>query len=158
MPLSKEQLLMPRYLYTGTPGKPLWYGCHWKHGDIVKLDQTADGLACIYEDHKGLHFVKELYFNEAPHLFKPLQWWEYRKLEEMPEYVLTSFKNEATGNVMLANGIFFKVEKWVTETFIGVDGEQILAHLEGYKPSYLYRYPEWENGRVNAVHLLPATR
>ena len=25
--------------------------------------------------------------NEAPHLFRPMQWWEGRKPEDMPEYV-----------------------------------------------------------------------
>lgn len=154
--MTKEQLLQPRYMCTGTPGKPLWYGCHWKHGDIIKLDQTVDGLVCIYEDYKGRHFVKELYFSDYPHLFRPLQWWEYRKPEEMPEYVITNYKDSTTGDG-LRNGAVFKVEKWVTETFIGVDGLQLFAHIEGYKPSWLIRFPQWQNGRVNACHLTPAT-
>lgn len=29
----------------------------------------------------------ETSFDNYPHLFKKLEWWEHRKLEEMPEYV-----------------------------------------------------------------------
>lgn len=80
MPLTKEQLLMPRYLCTGTPGKPLWPGYHHKHGDIIT------NVSQVWINTMA---------NEAPHLFKPLQWWEYRKPEEMPEYV----KSHETGRV-----------------------------------------------------------
>lgn len=81
--MTKEQLLIPRYLCTGTPGKPLWYGCHWKHGDVIQMEDTIRGLCCVYEDDAGTHFKGQPYFADYPHLFKPLPWWYGRTVEEL---------------------------------------------------------------------------
>lgn len=89
MSLTKEQLLQPRYLCTGTPGKPLWPDCDLIHGDIISTTKVH----------------KKEYIENFPHLFKPLQWWEHRKPEDMPEYVNTN---------SFAYGIK-KVERWEME-------------------------------------------
>lgn len=153
MSKTPQELFIPRVICIGgKEGKQNYPSSPFITGEIlVKWGRD-------YWNKDKTVWINASYADTFKSNFRPIEWWEFRKPEEMPEYVITAYKNEAVGNIMLANGIVFKVEKWVTDTFIGVDGEQFLAHLEGYKPSYLYRYPEWENGRVNAVHLLPATR
>ena len=86
--LTKQQLLIPRYLCTGTPGKPLWHRSIFNHGDIIAMDDK--GWYEVTNEHTGSHIFKNEYFTEYPHLFKPLPWWYGRTVEEMPEYILAS--------------------------------------------------------------------
>lgn len=87
MPLTKEQLLIPRYLCTGTPGKQIWPGSIWRSGDIIEESKLHGDL--MYCDKDGPRY------SDFPHLFKPLRWWEYRQPDDMPEYV----KSQETGRV-----------------------------------------------------------
>lgn len=143
MPLTKEQLLIPRYMCTGTPGKPLWWGCHWKHGDIIKLDSTIDGLACIYEDYKVKPFVKEIYFNEAPHLFRPMPWWEGRKPEDMPEYV----------TVNLLGSLQWMANEIKTGAVYKLDADFKYNYYKGHYLGIQYN----NGGGTLGEYLLPAT-
>lgn len=79
MPLSKEQLLIPRYLCTGTPGKPIWPGSIWRGGDIIEESIRHGDL--MYCDTDGPRY------SDFPHLFRPMPWWYWRKPEEMPDWV-----------------------------------------------------------------------
>ena len=148
--MTKEQLLIPRVLCIGgKPGDPNYPGSRFMTGDIIEQNGRD------YWGIKADAWISQTTVDRYPNLFKPLPWWYGRTVEEMPEYVKTDYKDSTTGDG-LRNGVVFKVEKWVTEIFICVDGLQSLAHLDGYKPSWLHRFPEWENGRVNACHLIPA--
>jgi len=83
MAMTKEQLLIPRYMCTGTPGEPLWPGCPWNGYDVITFDIHDTGNICrVHPD-----LVDVSYFEKFPHLFRPMPWWEGRKPEDMPEYL-----------------------------------------------------------------------
>lgn len=72
MSLTKEQLMAPRYKVIA-----LWpFTCNYKIGYIIHESENLEGAT---------FFKTEVH--KYPHLFKPLQWWEERLPEEMPEYV-----------------------------------------------------------------------
>lgn len=123
MPLTKEQLLIQRYMCTGTPGKPLWPGYHHKHGDIITN-------------------VRQVWINtmanEAPHLFHPLQWWEGRQPEDMPDWVNLG-------------GMVFKVSRWDTSEaykngrpFAEIYGYRQIFDCKFLKPATEHEYNDYQ--------------
>lgn len=66
--MSVEELLIPRYkVIADYPGSP------YTVGQIIHV-HGEQGVNCEY-------------FNKWPAIFKPLQWWEERDKNDMPEYV-----------------------------------------------------------------------
>ncbi len=94
MPLTKQQLLIPRVLCLGEKGKRIWPGSIWLGGDIIEESPRHGDL--MYCDTDGPRY------SDFPHLFKPLPWWYGRTVEEMPLYV----------NTNCVYGVL-KVQKWV---------------------------------------------
>lgn len=134
--MTQDELLQDRYeVLSPWPPNNLF-----KAGDIVEPEQFT-----------GWHP------KDYPVLFRRVNWWEYRAVEDMPEYVITNYIDEFKGKGVLQNGMVFKVEQWATQTFPTIKEPQLLANLEGYTPDYLWRTPEQKTGRVNCCHLLPAT-
>lgn len=75
--LSYDELLKPRYeVIADYPGSP------YSFGDIL-VQLRPHGYWSLPSDQ--CRIADDLL--KYPHLFKPLQWWEHRKPEEMPEYV-----------------------------------------------------------------------
>ncbi len=99
MPLSKEQLMIPRVLCIGTEdGKQNYPKSLFKSGQVLELDNIShDGRNCYVVPSYDID-----YFLSYPNCFNPLPWWYGRTVEEMPEYV----KNEYH---------VFNVEKWVID-------------------------------------------
>lgn len=62
--MTTEELLKPRYKVIAE-----YPQSYLKVGDIFEADNVTKFMA------------------NYPHLFKPLAWWEERKVEDMPEYV-----------------------------------------------------------------------
>lgn len=91
MPLTSEQLLKPRYkLISDYPGNK------HKLGEVLhgRNDNMSGRLVfMIYIEFETWRSEEEL--DKYGDIFKLLQWWEYRKLEDLPEYV----KKERTGQV-----------------------------------------------------------
>lgn len=73
MALSKEELLKDRYKVIADYPKSIH-----KVGAIYTIGINGDVLYC---DQNGPRM------SQYPHLFKKLDWWEDRKIEEMPEYL-----------------------------------------------------------------------
>lgn len=92
MPLTKEQLMIPRYLIIADYP----FNTDYPIGKIVLV--PTDG----YAENENGHPVFYCDFGKFPHLFRRLEWWEYRTAEEMPEYCVTHF-----------DSIVFKIEKWI---------------------------------------------
>lgn len=69
--LSPEELLKPRYKV------------------IADYPSNIHKIGSIIKNDDGAKFDRIRYYGCAkyPHLFKPLQWWEERKPEDMPEYL-----------------------------------------------------------------------
>ena len=119
--LSKEELLKPRYKVIAD--FPQWSSFAYKKGDILEL--------------KGIHFVgrgttrsiNEKDIDLYPSVIKKLEWWEDRKIEDMPEYVRHCVNNRV-----------FKVKKWK------------------YDYGELIAYESIIIGGIRASWLTPATR
>ena len=75
--LLPDALLAPRYKVIAD-----YPFCSCNIGDIIPCYESAVfwGIEC--NDTSG-----KVYMSDYPHLFKKLEWWEERKIEEMPEYV-----------------------------------------------------------------------
>jgi hypothetical protein len=67
-----EKLLLPRFKVIA-----LWPSTDFKLGEIVGVYLPLGDSAIEF-------------YEEYPHLFKKLEWWEERKPEELPEYVKTA--------------------------------------------------------------------
>lgn len=83
-----HELEQPRLLVLGNyPFSP------YKVGDVIKVDEDEQVLLCdvpVYSPeienlivYKPLDKIKSDFLN----LFRLLEWWEYRKREEMPKFV-----------------------------------------------------------------------
>lgn len=101
--MTTEQLLIPRYkVIADYPASP------YKVGEVLIFWEISQG----YDESKrpitldlqdsGLEFqrmVNEEEFKKYPHLFRPLQWWEERRISDLPNYI------RITGDV-------YKVDEW----------------------------------------------
>ena len=106
MPLTKQQLLIPRVLCIGTKeGEPNDTSGDFITGDI--LTQTVKSIH-KWKSEKLKHSVYfcDKWIEQFPHLFKPLPWWYGRTVEEMPKYV----KDE--------NGEVWKVTKYFIDSSV----------------------------------------
>lgn len=75
--MTTEQLLIPRYkVINDWPGSPCTIGEILPSSDL------------------------ETVYNRYPHLFRPLQWWEERRISDLPNYI------RITGDV-------YKVDEWL---------------------------------------------
>ena len=86
MPLTKEQLLIPRVMCVGgKEGEPNYPGSQFKVGQVLTQCVLYGDEVFVHED-----FSKPIYSSFAfkfPHLFRPMPWWEGRQPEDMPKYV-----------------------------------------------------------------------
>lgn len=106
--MTAQELLIPRYrLIAAYP-----FNAHFVKNEVITLDS-------IDNDTKE-RFVRKTYlpshdkivqnttnFNEStfkkyPHIFKKLEWWEDRTVDQMPEHIKTNVESP----------IVFKVKEW----------------------------------------------
>ena len=123
--MNIENLLKPRYkVIAGWPYMPK----HAKVGELV-----ADNFIL-----KAANY---------PHLFKKLEWWEERKANEMPKYVMSLADKK---------GYVFIIEEWDMDMLIGwVDKkERSCCSLTAFKPEYGYfpatekEYNDYINSKI----------
>ena len=104
--MTVEELMMPRVMAIGTkegetnyPSSPFksgeilvesnkthTYPIYTKQCDVLQKD-GEDYLDIYIRLSKSKMFLPKGEIEQYPHLFRPLQWWEFRELEDMPEYV-----------------------------------------------------------------------
>lgn len=93
--MTPEQLLKPRYKVIGDyPNSP------YKIGHVILSTH------CSPLDHYGDYLEKH------PHLFKKLEWWEERNVEDMPIYLKGEYDECFT---------YHKIEKWNSKLFAYTD-------------------------------------
>jgi hypothetical protein len=81
--MTPEELLKPRYKVINT--WPDMGDRRYYQGETLTLIQNVNSNQyCI---RRGDATLYDTYFDNYPHLFKKLEWWEERKPEEMPEYL-----------------------------------------------------------------------
>ena len=84
--MTKEELLIPRYLCESPTDSHYPYS-PFKVGDILTLNQiSGNGSNCCTIN--GVVY-SEAALNKYPHLFRRLEWHEFRDEKDMPEYVKT---------------------------------------------------------------------
>lgn len=87
--MTKEELLRPRYKviakWPGMEAEPF----HFDQIITLQRHVSEDGNEFIHVPIKHMpnSYMRQGFFDNYPHLFQPLQWWEERKPEDMPEYV-----------------------------------------------------------------------
>jgi len=94
--MTKAELLIPRYLTIGD----FPFNTYYPVGKIIsiptdKYAMSENGYPVVYCD-----------FSDYPNCFKPLQWWEERKIDDLPEYV-----EDQTSSSMR----FYKVDEWTID-------------------------------------------
>jgi hypothetical protein len=89
--MTIEELLKPRYkAISDYPNSP------YQLGQMVYISDTGNSFLCTqtneynrfseeFEDVSNYSHIDTI--KRYPHLFKPLNWWEERRAEEMPLYV-----------------------------------------------------------------------
>lgn len=105
--MSVEELLKPRYKVIAE-----WPESTFEIGQIItKSDLVEDWL----QTDNFLHGFKLSAVEKYPHLFKKLEWWEERKLEDMPKYVRWDYKPGCDGAHM--KNLIAKVDGWVQASY-----------------------------------------
>lgn len=134
MPLTKEQLLIPRVLCIGTKeGEPNDTRGLWITGEIYTYKKhESDGYECYINDANTLAMPMN-YPDKFPHLFKPLPWWYGRTVEDMPLYLIDKFGK--VKRVLRHNTDF------MTVIFNDDDWEESYAH---YQPADESDYQEYQ--------------
>lgn len=128
---SIEELLKPRYKVVA-----LWPNTEFKVGQIVT---DTYGLALKFYDN-------------YPHLFKKLEWWEDRKPEEMPEYVKRNEDNMSSLSgdplVLIVKKHFHYGEDWRSGNIDFFTAQNGLANgysYSGFQPATEQEYNDYIN-------------
>lgn len=80
---STIDLLKPRYEVVADYPKS-----DFAVGEIILLKDNKNGVPVyVKAEFDGVDFIDVSFFNDFPHIFKKLKWWERRKDEEMPQYL-----------------------------------------------------------------------
>lgn len=94
-PLTPEQLMQPRYkVIADFPHSSMWVGM------------------IFIPEKKEIKF-----YDKYPHLFKRLEWWEDRKIEDMPAYLkfdderlsITSYGNDVEPEIHKVKNHWYKI-------------------------------------------------
>lgn len=125
-----EDLLKPRYKVIADYPQALW-----EVGAIIPTE---------------VHSIKNLsnemiaFYDKYPHLFKKLEWWQERKVEELPEYI--KHKN-----------IVYKVDEWdiimMYPKTTSVDGQvSWYWKKENFLPATKEEYEKYVENKIREVN------
>lgn len=127
--MTASELLTPRYKVINT-----YPDCH-KVGDfqgkVISLnDKGIDGEPVLKRGSSSLYSA---YFNAYPHIYKKLQWWEYRTEGEMPKKLKSLPFGEEEGQVVA-------IEKWDMNLLFGFTNTKTRSGcgLTTFNPEYGY--------------------
>lgn len=67
--------------------------------------------------------------DKYPHLFKKLNWWEHRKVEEMPKYLVQTIEERKD---------VYKIKTWDMKNGIGITKDRIYCNLNFWKRNQCY--------------------
>jgi len=142
--MTVEELLMPRYrVIADYPHNP------YKIGDLLEeFTKTAFKLTVTYNGNSMDETQANTYpasaIEKMPHLFRKLNWWEERKVEDMPEYV----------KPVSAPYYIFKVVKFTQDEycyFIGNNDKEIGEFTSRFTPATEQEYNDYINSKSNAT-------
>jgi len=110
--MTAKELLIPRYqVIADYPNSP------YKIGAIAKGNECLVNPECL---------------DKYPHLFRKLNWWEHRKIEEMPKRLICKAIPDDTEII--------EIEEWDMELLYGWrnKAKRQCASLRSFKPEYGY--------------------
>lgn len=110
--MTPEELLKHRYKVIAD-----YPFTNYNIGDILLIEGT--------EDYKESRIS---FFEQYPLMFQPLQWWEERKVEDMPDYLKDIGDSE-----------MFRIVKWLSNSKAEI-------------------FTKWGKRYVDAEHFLPSTK
>lgn len=100
MPLTVDELLIPRFIVRGTKeGTKNYPKSPFLSGQIIAMKRKTTRFPIMGENNSenwetdidkkggGFDLYSITFFEEFPSLFHPLEWWEMRTPEQMPDYV-----------------------------------------------------------------------
>ena len=121
--MTARELLQPRYEVIADYPKS-----DFKVGQII---QCSDDL--VNDKDVGAFLRKFKYnFDKYPHLFKKLNWWEHRKIEDMPKKLICkAIQNDTEVQ---------KIESWDMEILVGWTNKEKreCCSLLYFNPEYSY--------------------
>ncbi len=148
MPLTIEQLMQPRRRakVPDMEATELYPGSPFKMGAIIEFTKSAwfDNLFFCYMGKVGdrKKFVLS-FFDKYPHLFEPVQWWEERRAEDMPEYI----KNKL--------GAVYKVTKHFNDDLknsCDIDEDKYNGRMyRAYEPATEDEYLEYQKQKTQHI-------
>ena len=144
--LSSEELMQPRFkVVADYPFSP------FEIGQVLALEMYRGGLCTRSDDGKG-KILREDVLNDCPAIFHPLQWWEERAVEDLPEYVKV---NEGLQLDYIVYPAFMHIGRWgdAATSYADMPGQ-----FFGYPTDYQSIYHSEETPtRLNAIHFSPAS-
>lgn len=148
MPLTKEQLLIPRVMCVGgKEGEPNYPGSQFKVGQVLTQCVLYGDEVFVHED-----FSKPIYSSFAfkfPHLFRPMPWWYGRKPEEMPDWVYYISMKGIKEVRKVIHWEFFEGH-WMWKSECGEVGNFFYyKDDEQYQPATEQEYLEYQNRKIN---------
>ena len=97
--MTAEELLIPRYVVIGE-----YPDSNFDIGDILTPDRMNPTFFC---DDKKIPSALIEKPEKYPHLFRELNWWEYRKEEERPKYLKHNVILDS-----LKGLLYHKIDSW----------------------------------------------
>ncbi|MCP4664855.1 MAG: hypothetical protein GY849_00690 [Deltaproteobacteria bacterium] len=85
---------------------------------------------------------KRFWVHGYPNIFRKLNWWEHRTIEEMPKFLKQTIKNKT---------VFYNIVKWDIKNFIGIAKNKEYCNLifwngnEKYFPATKEEYDNYMN-------------
>lgn len=151
MPLTKEELLKPRYkVIADYPFNP------YNIGDLVVFSDSMESfhLTTTWFWDEGEKMESDNYssiktIEKYPHLFQPLPWWSDRKIEDLPDYVKSNPEYAKPGLVFKV----FEVKEYedgicITHNDIGDINKPFSStptHLKYFLPATKEEFEEYIN-------------
>lgn len=125
--MKSEELLSPRFEVIAE-----YPNSNYKKGDIlIRIKHATNEIYEIDEDSPvgGLDIDEIVKY---PHLFKKLNWWEYRKAEDMPK--------KLTCKAIPGDDSITEIVEWDMKQLIGWINkeERTVAGLLSFNPEYGY--------------------
>jgi len=133
--MTAEELMKPRYeVIADYPNSP------YQIGDIVQADSGMTSMHITsfdYTDEFGDNVVQHthvppLVFDQFPVLFRKLNWWEHRNIEDMPNKLISHFSPESTE--------VYHIEGWDMQYMLGWTNKEKreCCSLLTFSPEYGY--------------------
>lgn len=123
--LTVEELLKPRYEVIA-----LYPDCDFKIGQIIEFeDRDEKGILTFRESE----YWSPQDFDNYPHLFRKLSWWEKRSVEEMPEYV-----KDEKGVGRITERMHKNLKDCIIVAF--ANGNGCCSHLDNWLPATELEY------------------